>query len=185
MIDKIKKELETVVNEIIEVSKIKEGDIFVVGCSSSEVCGSKIGTNSNVDVGKIIFETIYSILNKKNIFLAAQCCEHLNRALVVEKECALKYDFDQVNVVPQPKAGGSFGTSAYNGFENPVLVESINAKAKAGLDIGGTLIGMHIKSVVVPLRVSLNKIGEANIICARSRLKCIGGIRAKYDEDLM
>ena len=185
MIDKIKKEIETVVNEIIEASKIKEGEIFVVGCSSSEVLGSKIGTNSNIDIGKIIFETINNILSKKNIYLAAQCCEHLNRAIVVEKKCADKYELEIVNVVPQPKAGGSFATSAYEGFENGVVAENIKALAKAGLDIGGTLIGMHIKSVVVPLRVSINKIGEANIISARSRYKCIGGIRAKYDDNLM
>ncbi len=185
MIEKIKNELKLVVNEIIEISKIEEGEIFVVGCSSSEICGSKIGTNSNVDVGKVVFETINEILIEKGIYLAAQCCEHLNRALIVECECAKKYEFDLVNVVPQPKAGGSFATSAYNGFKNPVAVESINGGAKAGLDIGGTLIGMHIKSVVVPLRTSLKKIGDANIISARSRMKCIGGERAKYDSNLM
>ena len=183
MFDEIKKEINIAVNEIIEKSKIKSGDVFVVGCSSSEILGDKIGTNSNVDLGKVVFEEIYNILKEKNIYLAAQCCEHLNRSLIVEKECAKEYNLPMVNVIPQPKAGGSFATAAYHGFENPCAVEKVFAKA--GLDIGGTLIGMHIVPVVVPLRISIKKIGEANIICARSRLKFVGGQRAIYDESLM
>ena len=183
MFDEIKKEINIAVNEIIEKSKIESGDVFVVGCSSSEILGDKIGTNSNVDLGKVVFEEIYNILKEKNIYLAAQCCEHLNRSLIVEKECAKEYNLPVVNVIPQPKAGGSFATAAYHGFENPCAVEKVFAKA--GLDIGGTLIGMHIVPVVVPLRISIKKIGEANIICARSRLKFVGGQRAIYDESLM
>ena len=183
MFDEIKKEINIAVNEIIEKSKIESGDVFVVGCSSSEILGDKIGTNSNVDLGKIVFEEIYNVLKERNIYLAAQCCEHLNRSLIVEKECAKEYGFPMVNVIPQPKAGGSFATAAYHGFKKPCAVE--NVSAKAGLDIGGTLIGMHIVPVVVPLRISIKKIGEANIICARSRLKFVGGQRAIYDESLM
>ena len=179
MFDEIKKEINIAVNEIIEKSKIESGDVFVIGCSSSEI----LGTNSNVDLGKVVFEGIYNILKEKNIYLAAQCCEHLNRSLIVEKECAKEYGFPMINVIPQPKAGGSFATAAYHGFKNPCAVEKV--RAKAGLDIGGTLIGMHIVPVVVPLRISIKKIGEANIICARSRLKFVGGQRAIYDESLM
>lgn len=183
MYEKIKSDIKIAVNEIIEQSKICEGDIFVVGCSSSEICGSKIGTNSNVDIGKLVFDEIYKILSEKNIYLAAQCCEHLNRSLIVEKECAQKYGLTMVNVIPQPKAGGSFATAAFKGFKCPAAVE--NVSAKAGLDIGGTLIGMHVAPVAVPLRISVKKIGDANIICARSRLKFVGGARAVYDESLM
>lgn len=174
----IKKQTETILNELLEVSKLEKGDILVVGCSSSEIKGDTIGKGSDFNAAKEVFDVIYPILKEKGIYLAAQCCEHLNRAIIIEKEAALKYNFEIVNVVPQIKAGGSFATSAYEGFENPVAVEEI--KAHAGIDIGDTLIGMHLKKVAVPVRVSLNKIGQANVVCARTRPKFIGGIRAKY-----
>ncbi len=179
----IKTQTKTVVNELIEIAKLKKGDILVVGCSSSEVIGEKIGTNSSVDTANEIFSAVYEVLQNKGIFLAAQCCEHLNRAIIIEKELCEKAGLDEVNVVPQPKAGGSFATAAYKNFKNPVAVEEI--KADAGVDIGGTLIGMHLKKVAVPVRVSLKKIGEANVICARTRPKFIGGERAHYDENKM
>ncbi len=168
-----------VVKELLEKAKLKPNDIFVVGCSTSEVVGSKIGTNSDPDVAKQIFDGIYPILKENGIYLAVQCCEHLNRAIVVEREAVPNLEY--VNVVPQKKAGGSLATVAYNEFSNPVVVEEI--KASAGLDIGNTLIGMHLKKVAVPVRLSVNKIGEANIVCARTRPKFIGGIRAIYDEN--
>ncbi len=183
MTNKIKNDANTVINELIEVSKLKEGDVLVIGCSSSEIMGDKIGTNSDVDAAKAVFEEIYSVAKAKGIFLAAQCCEHLNRAIVIEKELADKKGLDCVNAVPQPKAGGSFATRAYASFKNPCVVEHI--KADAGLDIGGTLIGMHLKEVAVPVRLSLKKIGEANILCARTRPKFIGGVRANYNENLL
>lgn len=166
------------VEEILEQADLKKGEIFVVGCSSSEITGGVIGKNSNINAAKEVFDGIYSVLSQKGIFLAAQCCEHLNRALIVEREVAEKFGLEIVCVVPQPKAGGSFATSAYQVFSNPVAVESI--KASAGLDIGGTLIGMHLKNVAVPVRISIDKIGNANILCARTRPKYIGGERAKY-----
>ncbi len=178
-----KEQARLAVSEIIEASKIKCGEIFVVGCSTSEILGDKIGSNSSTDTADEVFDAIYSVLKEKGIYLAAQCCEHLNRALIIEQEAAEKLGFPMVNVVPQPKAGGSFATAAYREFKNPVAVEKI--WAKAGLDIGGTLIGMHIAPVCVPLRISVKKIGEADIICARSRLKFVGGARAVYNEDLM
>ena len=179
----IKKQAEKAVKELIEVAKLNPGDVLVVGCSSSEVIGEKIGTNSSVQTADELFDAIYSVLNKHKIYLAAQCCEHLNRAIIIEKELAEKKGIDIVNVVPQPKAGGSFATAAYKNFKHPVAVEHI--KADAGIDIGGTLIGMHLKEVAVPVRLSVKKIGSANIICARTRAKFIGGGRAHYDESAM
>lgn len=174
----IKKQTETILNEFLDIAKLEKGNIFVIGCSSSEIKGDIIGQGSDFNAAKEVFDVVYPILKEKGIYLAAQCCEHLNRALIIEKEAALKYNLEIVNVVPQIKAGGSFATSSYEGFENPVAVEEI--KADAGIDIGDTLIGMHLKKVAVPVRVSLNKIGKANVVCARTRPKFIGGIRAKY-----
>lgn len=169
------------VKELIEVSRLTSGSILVVGCSTSEVCGSKIGTNSNEDVAASLFGGIYAATNEKGVYLAVQCCEHLNRAIIVERSAVPFADF--VNVVPQKKAGGSLATKAYHSFSQPVVVESI--RADAGIDIGGTLIGMHLKQVAVPVRLSVDKIGQANIICARTRPKFIGGERAIYNKDLL
>ena len=177
----IKSQCESVTRELIEKAKLKAGDILVVGCSTSEVLGDKIGTNSNPDTAKEIFDGIYGVLKEKGIFLAVQCCEHLNRAIVVESKAVTQAE--RVNVVPQKKAGGSLATVAYANFTSPVVVEEI--KADAGIDIGDTLIGMHLKKVAVPLRLSVNKLGEANIICARVRPKFIGGVRAVYDQNLL
>ena len=168
-------------NDLIEKAQLKKGDIVVVGCSTSEVLGSKIGSNSSPETAKVLFESIYGVFKEKGIYVAAQCCEHLNRAIIVEKD-AVPFS-ETVNVVPQPKAGGSFATEAYNHFENPVAVEEI--KADAGIDIGSTLIGMHLKKVAVPVRLEVKTIGEAPVTAARTRPKFIGGIRAKYDETLL
>ena len=177
----VKSQCQTAVKELIELAKLKKGDILVVGCSTSEVVGSKIGTNSDPDTADKIFDGIYSVLKKKGIFLAVQCCEHLNRAIVIEKS-ALPYA-EQVNVIPQKKAGGSLATIAYSKFSSPIVVEDI--KADAGMDIGDTFIGMHLKKVAVPVRLSINKIGQAHLTCARVRPKFIGGIRAIYNEELL
>ena len=179
----IKEQAIAITRELCQLSKIKPSEIFVVGCSSSEIMGDTIGTNSDIDTAKEVFDSIYSVLQEKGIYLAAQCCEHLNRALVMEQEAAEKYNLSQVNAIPQKKAGGSFATAAYHAFSSPVLVEEV--KAKAGMDIGETLIGMHIAPVAVPVRCSLRQIGEARVNCARSRLKFTGGIRAIYNEDLL
>ena len=174
------------VTEILEAAKVSAGSIFVIGCSSSEILGDQIGTATNLDSANAVFDGIIPTLEGKGIFAAAQCCEHLNRALVVEREAMERFGFEQVNAIPQPNhAGGAFATVCYQRFKDPVLVESINQKADAGIDIGGTMIGMHMHNVVVPLRISLRKIGEAPIICARHRPKYVGGQRAIYDENLM
>lgn len=170
-------------NEVIKEAKLTTGDILVVGCSSSEIIGETIGQASSIDAAQAVFEGIYDALKANGIYLAAQCCEHLNRAIIIEKELALRDRMEIVNVVPQPKAGGSFATTAYKAFANPVAVEHI--KADAGMDIGDTLIGMHLKEVAVPLRIGIDKIGEAHLVCARTRAKFIGGERAVYDERLI
>ena len=176
--NEIREAAETVISEILENTSLKKGDVFVIGCSSSEILGSKIGKGSSFEAARVVFDAIYPKLREKGIYLAAQCCEHLNRALVVERECAEKYGYDIVAVKPQPKAGGSFATLTYENMDDAVVVEHI--RANAGLDIGLTLIGMHLRDVAVPLRLSVNKIGEAHIVCAFTRPKFIGGSRAVY-----
>lgn len=171
-------EAKKAIDELLEAASLRTGDVFVVGCSSSEIVGSKIGKGSSFEAARAVFGVIYPALKEKGIFLAAQCCEHLNRALVIERECAEKYGYEPVAVLPQPKAGGSFATITYESMKDPVVVEHI--KAHAGIDIGGTLIGMQLREVAVPVRLSISKIGEANILCARTRPKYIGGERAKY-----
>ena len=175
---KIANEAKSAIEELIVESNIKEGQILVIGCSSSEILGSKIGKGSSFEAARAVFESIYPLLENRGIRLAAQCCEHLNRALVVEEDTAETYGLEIVAAIPQPKAGGSFATITYENMKSPVLVETI--KAHAGIDIGGTLIGMHLRAVAVPVRLSLSKIGEASILCARTRPKYIGGERAKY-----
>ena len=167
--------------ELGEKAKLKAGDIVVIGCSTSEIIGSKIGTNSSPDVAGVVFKAIYDYAKKMGWHLAFQCCEHLNRAVVVERNTVPTAEI--VNVVPQPKAGGSMATQAYQHFENPVVIEEI--KADAGIDIGFTLIGMHLKKVAVPVRLNSNKIGEATVLAARSRPRFIGGIRAEYNQELL
>lgn len=178
MMEEIKAQAEQVIRELLEAAKLKRGDLLVIGCSSSEMIGSRIGKNSSLEAAQAAFSGIYPVLQEQGIRLAVQCCEHLNRALIVEEETAEHFGYEMVNVRPQPKAGGSFATTAWEAFAHPVAVEHI--KAKAGLDIGGTLIGMHLKEVAVPVRLSRNTIGQANILCARTRPKFIGGERAVY-----
>ena len=158
------------------------GQLVVVGCSSSEIAGHRVGSLSSPEIGRAVFDGLYGVLKGKGIYLAAQCCEHLNRALIVERAAVGTCAGDIVNVVPQPKAGGAFATAAYNGFDDPVAVEEI--RADAGVDIGNTLIGMHLKKVAVPLRLAITHIGKAPVNTARTRPKFIGGVRAAYDERL-
>lgn len=179
--EEIKEQASKAASELVEIAKLQKGDILVVGCSSSEVVGLHIGKGSDINAAKAIYEGIQSVLKPKEIFLAAQCCEHLNRAVIVEK-AALLPGTEIVNVVPHPHAGGSFATTVYQNAACPVAVEEI--KADAGMDIGRTLIGMQLKKVAVPVRLSMDKIGEAILICARTRPKFIGGSRATYDDNL-
>lgn len=171
-------EVKSALLELIELSELKKGQLLVIGCSSSEITGGKIGTASSPETAELLVDAIMPILKKHGIALAAQCCEHLNRALIIEKETAIKLNLEIVNVVPKPKAGGSFATAVYNYMREPVAVEHI--KADAGLDIGSTLIGMHLKNVAVPVRLNTKKIGNAYLTAAKTRAKYIGGERAHY-----
>ena len=168
------------VEELLNVANLKPGDIFVIGCSSSEIVGGRIGKDSSMEAAAAVLAGVAPVLAEKGISLAAQCCEHLNRAIVLERAVAERCGYEPVNAVPQPHAGGSWATSCWRAFRDPVLVEEV--RAAAGIDIGGTLIGMHLRRVAVPVRLSLDKIGQANILCARTRPPYIGGARAVYQE---
>ncbi len=185
MFDDIRSQAAAAVREILEAARLSAGDLLIVGCSSSEVCGGKIGKQSSPEAAQAILDGIYPLLKENGVYLAAQCCEHLNRAVILEAAAAALYRLPPVNAVPQPKAGGSFATAAYKAFDAPVAVESLCQNAAAGIDIGGTLIGMHLRPVAVPLRIAIDRIGEAHIVCARTRPKFVGGSRAVYDERLL
>ena len=179
-LQKLEQEAYEAACEILEIAKLKKGNLFVVGCSTSEVIGGMIGKSSSPETANAVFAGIYRATKEHQVYLATQCCEHLNRALIMEREAAEKFGYEEVNVVPQPKAGGSFSTAAYAAFKESVAVEHI--KAHAGMDIGDTFIGMHLKDVAVPVRISRKTIGEAHLTCARTRAKFVGGVRAVYDE---
>lgn len=180
MCEEITNQARTVVTELLEQANLKPGSLLVVGCSSSEMVGVRIGKGSSMEAAQAAFQGIYPILQERGIELAVQCCEHLNRALILERTAAEKRGYEIVNVKPQPKAGGSFAVTAWNAFSDPVAVEQI--AADAGIDIGGTLIGMHLRRVAVPVRTSVKQIGQAIVLCARTRPKYIGGPRAIYQE---
>ena len=180
MYEEITSQARTVVEELLEQARLKSGDLLVIGCSSSEMVGERIGKGSSLDAARAAYAGIAPVLKEHGIALAVQCCEHLNRALILERRVAEKRGYEIVNVVPQPKAGGSFAVTAWNDMDDPVAVETI--AAEAGIDIGGTLIGMHLRRVAVPVRTSLNHIGQAVVLCARTRPKFIGGPRAAYRE---
>ena len=180
MYEEITRQSSLVVTELLEQAKLNPGSLFVICCSSSEMVGKRIGKGSSMEAAQAAFEGIYPILQSNGIHLAVQCCEHLNRALIMERAAVEAKGYEIVNVMPQPHAGGSMAVTAWNAFEDPVAVETI--QADAGMDIGGTLIGMHLRRVAVPVRTSLDHIGEAIVLCARTRPKYIGGPRAVYQE---
>ena len=177
---RVEQEAAAAAQELSEIARLRRGQIVVVGCSTSEVVGCQVGSWSTPEVAQAIFRGLSGVFTPMGVYLAAQCCEHLNRALIVEHEAAP--DAEIVNVLPQPKAGSSFATAAYEGFRHPVALEEI--RADAGLDIGGTLIGMHLKKVAVPVRLKQSRIGQAIVLAARTRPKFIGGERAIYNEEL-
>ena len=180
MYEEITKQANTVVTELLEQAKLKPGSLLVIGCSSSEMVGQRIGKGSSMEAAQAAFKGIYPVLQENGIHLAVQCCEHLNRSLIMEREVAEARGYEMVNVMPQPHAGGSFAVTAWNTFKDPVAVETI--VADAGIDIGSTLIGMHLRRVAVPVRTSVKYIGEAVVVCARTRAKYVGGPRAIYQE---
>ena len=178
-LDSIRAQSRQAAQELLAAAHVAPGSLLVVGCSSSEITGGAIGKASSPATAQAVFQGIYPLLRENDIFLAAQCCEHLNRALILEAACAERYGYEPVSVRPQPKAGGSFAAAAWEAFQRPAAVEHI--RAHAGLDIGGTLIGMHLRDVAVPVRLSLDHIGNAILLCARTRPKFIGGSRACYE----
>lgn len=182
MSDMLKEEAKQIFTELLEATGLQKGQILVVGCSSSEILGERLGHGSSYETAEAVYEAIEPLLRERGIYLAAQCCEHLNRALIVERECAEKYGLEPVCVVPYPKAGGSFATAAWRHAAEPVAVEHI--RAHAGIDIGGVMIGMHLRDVAVPIRLSKKTLGKAGILCAKTRPKLIGGERARYEESL-
>lgn len=177
----IAKDAETALRELIDTAHLTAGQLLVIGCSSSEMVGQRIGKNSSMEAALALRDAILPVVNEHSICLAVQCCEHLNRALIMERSTAEKYGYDPVWVKPQPKAGGSFATAVWEAMTDPVAVESI--KAHAGMDIGATLIGMHLRRVAVPVRLSVNRIGQASLTCARTRPAYIGGPRAEYQTE--
>lgn len=180
LLSQVKEQAAQAARELAQAARLRKGQIVVVGCSTSEVVGRQVGSWSTPEVGQAIFDGLNSVFAPMGVYIAAQCCEHLNRALIVDYDAVPGAEI--VNVVPQPKAGSSFATAAYHSFAHPVALEEI--RADAGLDIGGTLIGMHLKKVAVPVRLAQDHIGEAILLAARVRPKFIGGERATYNEDL-
>ena len=166
--------------ELCEKAALKKGQTVIVGCSTSEIAGRRIGTGSSAEIGDTVFEALHGVFSDKGVFIAAQCCEHLNRAVIIEREASAGKMI--VNAVPVPDAGGAFAAAAYSKLRDPVALENI--EADAGLDIGGTLIGMHLRRVAVPIRLESTAIGEAAVIAARARPPLIGGARTNYDERL-
>ncbi len=182
MLETIRTQTRQALTELLSVAHLNEGDVLVLGGSSSEILGEKIGSHSSMETAEVVLDEILSICHAQNIYLAVQCCEHLNRCLIVESHCAKAHNWEPVNVVPQPKAGGAFATNAYQKFTHPVAVEHI--RANAGMDIGQTFIGMHMKEVCVPVRTSIRQIGQAQLSTCRVRPKFVGGERAHYDDNL-
>ena len=177
-LETIRQEARAVAEELITTAQMKPGQILVVGCSSSEIHNSKLGTDSSQEIGQAVFEALYACTKEHGLYLAAQCCEHLNRAVIVERACALRNGYEIVSVCPWPHAGGSWATTCWQHFEDPVAVEEV--RADAGIDIGDTLIGMHLKRVAVPVRLRISQIGAAHVVCAKTRPRLWGGERAHY-----
>ncbi len=181
LLQEIQSSAAVAIRELMDAAHLSAGQLLVIGCSSSEMVGERIGKNSSMAAAEALADTVLPILADAGVLLAVQCCEHLNRALIMERATAEKYGYDPVWVKPQPKAGGSFATAVWARMTDPVAVETV--QAHAGLDIGGTLIGMHLRRVAVPVRLSVSRIGEAALICARTRPAYIGGPRAQYQTE--
>ena len=182
MFEEITAQAKQATEELLQVAKLQAGDLFVVGCSSSEIVGERIGKGSSLEAAEAVFDGIYPLLKERGIWLVSQCCEHLNRALILEREAARQYGYEPVNVEPWAHAGGSFATVTFARLAEPAAVEHV--RAAAGMDIGDTFIGMHLRDVAVPVRLSLSAIGKAHLTCARTRPKFIGGDRARYQDAL-
>lgn len=178
-LEEIPSEIARLLEELHHVFPLNENRLLVIGCSTSEVMGERIGTSGTLDAAEAVFTAIAEFAQRTKVQLAFQGCEHINRALVVERETAIRHSLEEVTVVPIRNAGGAMATYAFNHFNDPVVVEHI--KADAGIDIGDTMIGMHLKHVAVPVRTLVKSIGKAHVTCAMTRPKLIGGARACYE----
>lgn len=178
----ITNQLRAALQDLLPAAKLQPGSLFVAGCSTSEIAGQLIGTQSNEQIAQAVMDALLPALREYGAALAVQCCEHLNRALVVEREAMLQHDLREVWVTPWLHAGGAFAMQAMQRFHDPVMVEDLRGRAVAGVDIGGTLIGMHMRPVVVPVHTTHRRVGEATLLMARTRPKYVGGPRAKYDD---
>lgn len=179
-VKEIQGDVRSVVDQLVETEALQPG-VFVIGCSTSEIAGERIGTSGSEAIAEIVFLELTKLAEHTGVELAFQCCEHLNRSLVIERAVLLKQGLREVSAVPVPKAGGSMASYAYKHMKDPVLVEYI--EAAGGLDIGDTLIGMHLKRVAIPLRIAKKSIGHAHITAAKTRPPLIGGARAVYVDE--
>ncbi|MCW2277486.1 TIGR01440 family protein [Heliophilum fasciatum] len=179
MSEAIEAQVRDAAEELCRIAALQAGQILVVGCSTSEVIGRVIGTSGSAEAAQAILAGLQSAVREKNIFLAIQCCEHLNRALVVERALLQIYPhLEEVTVYPVAQAGGALAAAAMAAFVEPVVIAQV--QAHAGLDIGETMIGMHLRPVAVPVRLQRRQIGQARLNAARTRPKLIGGERACY-----
>ncbi len=180
----VAEQIKSLLNELNDHVNFTSEHVLVIGCSTSEVSGQRIGTSGTIEVAEVLFSEIKAFQDETGVQLAFQCCEHLNRALVVQRKTAKNLQLDEVTVIPVRTAGGALASFAFRHLDQAVIVEHI--KADAGIDIGDTLIGMHLKHVAVPLRTSIKQVGQAHITAAKTRPKLIGGARAVYsvDDDL-
>ena len=174
----IRAHLTKAILDLSKAASLQPGACIVIGCSTSEIAGGQIGKASVPEIGEWVADTMLSVCRHKKFIPVFQCCEHLNRALVMPLSAAKEGRYTLVNAVPQPKAGGSVPAAAWKMMDEPCLV--MHVQADAGLDIGDTLIGMHLRPVAVPFRGEIKKIGNANLVCAYSRLPYVGGERAIY-----
>ncbi|NLY80572.1 MAG: TIGR01440 family protein [Lysinibacillus sp.] len=177
-LNSIRKQISQLLTEYEQQVQLKPGQLFIVGCSTSEIKGSKIGTAGSMEIAEVLYDELNAFAKKHNIYLVFQGCEHINRALTLEYEAAKDYGLEPVSVIPVQKAGGSMAAYAYTQLKDPVVVEHV--RGHGGIDIGQTFIGMHLKEVVVPIRTSVRQIGEAIVAAAKVRPKLIGGERAVY-----
>ncbi len=171
--------LDAAVEALQKAGDIAPGGLIVLGCSTSEVAGARIGKGSVPELGEVIAEAMLAACRKHGLEAAFQCCEHLNRSIVMEQRVVDERRLTQVRAIPQPKAGGSVPAAAWRLLDKPALVMSV--QAEAAIDIGDTLVGMHIRPVAVPLRMEYGSVGHANLVMAYSRLPYVGGARAVYE----
>ena len=177
-LQQVQSQLSQLLNELEQQIQFQPKQLFVIGCSTSEIVGSRIGTSGAIEVAEVLFDEFTKFAQKHGLYLVFQGCEHINRALTMEAEAAQLYSLEPVTVVPAKHAGGSMSAYAFTKFENAVVVEHV--RAHSGIDIGQTMIGMHLKEVAIPIRTSIRQIGEAIVTIANTRPKLIGGERAVY-----